>query len=89
MIGFSGKCTIVSIDFDAKTRNGKNCVKVLIMDPNNKSQWYRGDLISFYGDDNRKALSGKKVGDFVGVQTSCRYGRNGWDVFFSVYDIKG
>lgn len=88
MVGFSGKCKVVNIDFNSVTKNGKHKVNVLLLDPNNKSEWYTGEIISFYGDDNRKALSDKKAGDFIGVQSSTRFINGKWDVFYSVYQLR-
>lgn len=89
MTGLSGRCRIDQIDLNAHTKNGKPCVRILLWDPNNKSQWYRGDLLTFYGDDNRELLQQYKVGDYIGVQTDVNLSRDGWNVFFHAYRLKG
>lgn len=88
MIGFSGKCVIKAMNLNSKNKNGMDCVRVLLVDPNNTYDFYRGDDIEFYGEENRKFFSDKKVGDSIGVKTSC-YPRGGfWTPYFSGYELR-
>jgi len=89
MIGFSGKCKILNIDKNCKTKNGKDCVRVLLLDPNNKSDWYTGETITFYGEENRSQLLNKVNGDVIGVQSSTSFHNGKFDVFYSVYQLRG